>query len=82
VATAILAASTRNKTPTAAIRGGRLDNLTSMPGFVLTICACASWNLRGTSWLGSRSLVRLGMWSYALYLVHDELLLVSNKPGF
>jgi peptidoglycan/LPS O-acetylase OafA/YrhL len=55
-------------------------NLIMIPGFLALIAAAASRDLSGKSTvLGSKTLVRLGQWSFALYLVH-ELVIRLARP--
>jgi peptidoglycan/LPS O-acetylase OafA/YrhL len=55
-------------------------NLIMIPGFLALIAAAASSDLSGKStMLGSKTLVRLGQWSFALYLVH-ELVIRLARP--
>lgn len=55
-------------------------NLVMIPGFLALIAACAGRDLIGyRTILGTKPLVRLGQWSYALYLVH-ELVLRLVRP--
>jgi peptidoglycan/LPS O-acetylase OafA/YrhL len=55
-------------------------NLIMIPGFVALIAACAGRDLSGSSTLfGSTTLVRLGQWSFALYLIH-ELVIRLARP--
>ncbi len=55
-------------------------NLTMIPGFAAIIAAAAANDLGGTgSALGSTTMVRLGRWSFALYLIH-ELVIRTAKP--
>lgn len=61
-------------------------NLAMVPGFLAVISASASRDLSGSSGrFASRALVRLGQWSFALYLVHELVLrvvrpLVTERP--
>jgi len=62
--------------------------LLAVPFFALLLCASASRDLRpGGWWLSSSVLVRLGEWSFALYLIHAPLMVVTaplgwwNNPG-
>lgn len=55
-------------------------NLLLVPAFLAIIAACSHADLSGrTRLLGSPALVRLGQWSFALYLVHELVLRVA-KP--
>lgn len=55
-------------------------NLIMIPGFLAIIAAAANGDLSGSSTvLGSKTLVRLGQWSFALYLVH-ELVIRLARP--
>lgn len=55
-------------------------NLIMIPGFLALIAAAASRDLTGSSTvLSSKTLVRLGQWSFALYLVH-ELVIRLVRP--
>lgn len=57
-----------------------LANLILVPAFLAIIAACSQADLSGTTrLLGSPALIRLGQWSFALYLVH-ELVLRFAKP--
>lgn len=52
-------------------------NMVMIPGFISLIAAAAASDLAGrTTVLTSRGLVRLGQWSYALYLVHELVIRV------
>lgn len=54
-------------------------DLVMMPGFLALIAACAGSNMSGkTGLLGSPILLRLGQWSYALYLVHELIIRVTR----
>lgn len=54
-------------------------NVVMMPGFLMLIAASADSDLaRRTTVLTSRALVRLGQWSYALYLVHELVIKVAR----
>lgn len=54
-------------------------NLVMIPGFLALIAACADSDLSGrTGMLCSSALVRLGQWSYALYLVHELVIRVAR----
>ncbi|MDI3207707.1 acyltransferase [Pseudarthrobacter sp. AL07] len=61
-------------------------NLAMIPGFLAVISASASRDLSGSSGrLASSALVRLGQWSFALYLVHELVLrvvrpLIGEQP--
>lgn len=47
-------------------------NLVMLPGFIAVIAAAATNDLRGSGkGLVSNTMVRLGRWSFALYLVHE-----------
>lgn len=51
-----------------------------LPSLALLICAAAVRELDGGStWLGAPAIVRLGEWSFALYLVHDLLLRAAAR---
>jgi peptidoglycan/LPS O-acetylase OafA/YrhL len=55
-------------------------NFIMMPGFLALIAAAASRDISGKkSALSSKNLVRLGQWSFALYLVH-ELVIRLIRP--
>lgn len=56
-------------------------HLVVLPGFVVLLASCASADLGAStvSLLHHRALVRLGQWSFALYLVH-ELVLRAVHP--
>lgn len=55
-------------------------NFVMIPGFVAVIAAAATNDLRGTGkGPASKTMVRLGRWSFALYLVH-ELVIRLAKP--
>ncbi|WP_328699845.1 acyltransferase family protein [Arthrobacter sp. 8AJ] len=55
-------------------------NLVMIPGFLMLIAAAAASDISGRmTLLTSRSLVQLGEWSYALYLVH-ELVIRVGRP--
>ena len=55
-------------------------DLTMAPGFLAIIAAAANKDLSGQNGaLSSRTLVRLGRWSFALYLVHELVIRVA-KP--
>jgi peptidoglycan/LPS O-acetylase OafA/YrhL len=56
--------------------------LAVLPCFALMLAAGASRDVRGTWWLGSRPLLRLGEWSFALYLVHKPAFLLTNQWGW
>lgn len=72
---------------TSAVTYGKLGSvpvtyadLTLMPGFLAMIAAAATTDLNGKdSSLSSTTIVRLGRWSFALYLVH-ELVIRSVRP--
>jgi peptidoglycan/LPS O-acetylase OafA/YrhL len=51
--------------------------------FALVIWACAGADLdrSGPRWLRSRSLIRLGQWSFAFYLVHQMVINTFVKHG-
>ncbi|HEY1488880.1 MAG TPA: acyltransferase, partial [Micromonosporaceae bacterium] len=54
-----------------------------LPCFALMLAAGASRDVRaGVWWLGSRPLLRLGEWSFALYLVHKPVFLLTNSWGW
>ncbi|MEV7572531.1 acyltransferase [Pseudarthrobacter sp. NPDC089323] len=54
-------------------------NLIMVPGFLALIYACTKADLAGRSGLlGSQVLVRLGQWSYALYLIHELVIRVAR----
>lgn len=54
-------------------------NMVMAPGFLALIAAAASRDLSGsTTMLGSQALVRLGQWSFALYLVHELVIRVAR----
>lgn len=51
-----------------------------LPFFVLLLAAGASRDLSAASWwLGSRPLLRLGEWSFALYLVHKPTFIFTDR---
>jgi peptidoglycan/LPS O-acetylase OafA/YrhL len=55
-------------------------NLIMMPGFLAIIAATSASDLNeNNAILGSRPMVRLGQWSFALYLVH-ELVIRCMRP--
>jgi peptidoglycan/LPS O-acetylase OafA/YrhL len=55
-------------------------NLIMMPGFIAIIAAASTSDLNGSNAiLGSPSMVRLGQWSFALYLIH-ELVIRCTRP--
>ncbi|WP_415854594.1 acyltransferase family protein [Sinomonas sp. G460-2] len=55
-------------------------NLTMAPGFVAIIAAAAANDIEGRAGaLGSTTMVRLGRWSFALYLIH-ELVIRTARP--
>ncbi|MBT2521280.1 acyltransferase [Arthrobacter sp. ISL-28] len=55
-------------------------NLIMIPGFLALIATAASRDLSASSTVfGSKALVRLGQWSFALYLVH-ELVIRLARP--
>jgi peptidoglycan/LPS O-acetylase OafA/YrhL len=57
-----------------------MANLVVMPGFLALIAACATGDLSGkTGVLRSPALIRLGQWSYALYLVHELVIRVARQ---
>lgn len=59
-----------------------IGNLWLVPGFVAIIAAAAAGDLRGDQgFLRSAPVVRLGQWSFALYLVH-ELMIRLAAPSF
>jgi peptidoglycan/LPS O-acetylase OafA/YrhL len=57
------------------------------PAYALLVVSLASYELDGrASWLGSRPMVTLGVWSYAFYLVHLTVihgvgLVLAPPPG-
>jgi peptidoglycan/LPS O-acetylase OafA/YrhL len=53
-----------------------IGGLVALPGIVLVIASCATRELEGTPvrLLTHRLLVRLGVWSFALYMTHQLLL--------
>lgn len=52
-----------------------VGDLLMLPGLALLISAAAVHELDGApTWLAAKPLVRLGEWSFALYLIHDLLL--------
>jgi peptidoglycan/LPS O-acetylase OafA/YrhL len=54
-----------------------------LPCFALMLAAGASRDVRtGRWWLGSRPMLRLGEWSFALYLVHKPVFLLTNPWGW
>ena len=54
-----------------------------IPCFVLLLWGCASGELAGRrSWLTSRPMLRLGEWSFALYLVHKPTYLPTSHWGW
>lgn len=55
--------------------------LTSGVGFALVIAAAAAGTGGAVSWLRTRPLARVGLWSYGLYLWHLPLLLVLRENG-
>lgn len=62
-------------------------DLTMMPGFLAMIAAATASDLTGkASTLSSNTIVRLGQWSFALYLVHELVIrmarpLVAGSPA-
>jgi peptidoglycan/LPS O-acetylase OafA/YrhL len=57
--------------------------LLAVPFFALLVCGSATRDLRaGGWWLSSSALVRLGEWSFALYLVHAPTLVVTARWGW
>jgi peptidoglycan/LPS O-acetylase OafA/YrhL len=67
--------------------GGGVDRpfvaLAAVPLFALLLLACVSAELRSPdSWLTWRPLVLLGEWSFALYLVHKPLFLLTQGWGW
>ena len=51
-----------------------------LPFFAVLLLAGATRDLRGrTWWLTSRPLLRLGEWSFALYLVHKPVFLLTSR---
>lgn len=57
-------------------------NLGLIPGFVAIIGAAAAADLRGDQgFLSSAPVMKLGQWSFALYLVHGPILLLA-APSF
>ncbi|WP_285249445.1 acyltransferase [Pseudarthrobacter sp. fls2-241-R2A-168] len=57
-----------------------IANLVMVPGFLALIATCADGDLSGkTGLLRSSVLVRLGQWSYALYLVHELVIRVARQ---
>ena len=56
--------------------------LVMLPSVAVLICATAARDLEGrASWLSRRAVVRLGEWSFALYLVHYTVLAVLQEAG-
>jgi peptidoglycan/LPS O-acetylase OafA/YrhL len=67
--------------------GGGVDRpfvaLAAVPLFAVLLLACVSAELRSPhSWLTWRPLVLLGEWSFALYLVHKPLFLLTQRWGW
>jgi len=57
--------------------------LLAIPFFALLLCAAATRDQRPGAWcLGSKVLTRLGEWSFALYLVHAEAMVVTARYGW
>ena len=57
--------------------------LAYLPIFALMLAAGASADLRGIrSWLASPVLIKLGEWSFALYLVHKPVYLLTYRWGW
>jgi len=57
--------------------------LAYLPVFALMLAAGAAADLRGRrTWTGSAWLVRLGEWSFALYLVHKPVYLLTSRWGW
>lgn len=57
--------------------------LLAIPFFALLLCGSASRDLRpGGWWLSSSVLVRLGEWSFALYLIHAPLAAITAPLGW
>jgi peptidoglycan/LPS O-acetylase OafA/YrhL len=57
--------------------------LIMVPLFALMLAAGAVRDVQGRRWwLGSRPLLRLGEWSFALYLVHKPVFLLTNPWGW
>jgi peptidoglycan/LPS O-acetylase OafA/YrhL len=55
----------------------------ALPLFAALLLAGATWDLGPRStWLGARLPVRLGEWSFALYLVHKPLFLLTANWGW
>lgn len=55
-------------------------NLVMIPGFLIVISACADGDLSGKKGLlRSSGLIRLGQWSYALYLIHELVIKVVRE---
>jgi peptidoglycan/LPS O-acetylase OafA/YrhL len=57
--------------------------LLAVPFFALLLLATATGDLRSPSrWLSSKPLLRLGEWSYALYLIHAPTLVFTARWGW
>jgi peptidoglycan/LPS O-acetylase OafA/YrhL len=57
--------------------------LLAVPFFALLLLASATSDLRSPGrWLSSKPLLRLGEWSYALYLIHAPTLVVTARWGW
>ncbi|WP_307088834.1 acyltransferase [Arthrobacter sp. B2I5] len=57
------------------------SNLVMIPGFLVLIAACADGDVSGKKGLlRSTGMIRLGQWSYALYLIHE--LVIRMVRGF
>ncbi|HEY2204360.1 MAG TPA: acyltransferase [Pseudonocardia sp.] len=55
----------------------------AIPFLVVLLLSSTATELRsGESWFGKRPLVRLGEWSFALYLVHEPLFQVTQRWGW
>jgi peptidoglycan/LPS O-acetylase OafA/YrhL len=58
-------------------------SLPAVPFFALLLLASATADLRSPGrWLSSKPLLRLGEWSYALYLIHAPTLVVTARWGW
>jgi peptidoglycan/LPS O-acetylase OafA/YrhL len=57
--------------------------LIALPFFVLLLAAGAASDVqRGRWWLSSKPLLRLGEWSFPLYLVHKPVFLLTSRWGW